>query len=57
MEQRIKVLRENQDLKWIKSNITKDFGHKGLEKVRKLISRNKSPFRTLNELKKNFNFY
>ena len=56
MEQRIKVLRENQALKWIESNITKDFGHKGLEKVRKLISRNKSPFRTLNELKKNFNF-
>ena len=55
-EQRIKVLRENQDLKWIENNITKDFGHKGLEKVRKLISRNKSPFRTLNELKKNFNF-
>ncbi len=55
-EQRIKVLRENQDLTWIENNITKDFGHKGLEKVRKLISRNKSPFRTLNELKKNFNF-
>ncbi len=53
---RLKKLRETQDLKWIESKIIKNFGDRGLEKIRNSISYKTSPFRTLNELKNKFTF-
>lgn len=53
---RLNKLREIQDVKWIESKILKNFGDKGLEKIRKSISYKGEPFSTLNKLKNKFTF-
>ncbi len=53
---RLKKIRCDQDLKWIHNSILKDFGDKGLEKIKKTISYKNAPFSKLNEIKNKFNF-
>ncbi len=53
---RLKEFRIQQDIKWIEKNIEKDFGKKGLEKVKNSISYKKDPFITLKKLRKSFDF-
>ena len=51
---RLSELRFKQDIKWIKSNLLKDYGNIGLEKIGKDLSYKKSPFITLSKLKDKF---
>ena len=53
---RLDKLRINQDINWLYSCISKDFGDKGLERIKKNVSYKNSPFSKLKELKSKFNF-
>jgi len=53
---RLDKLRINQDINWLYSCISKDFGNKGLERIKKNVSYKNSPFSKLKELKSKFNF-
>tara|TARA_B100000900_G_scaffold398976_1_gene400971 strand:+ start:248 stop:1147 length:900 start_codon:yes stop_codon:yes gene_type:complete len=55
-KERLINLRNQQDLAWIQSRILKDFGDKGLEKIKKKFLYTKSPFSKLVELKKKISF-
>ena len=53
---RLDKLRINQDINWLFSCISKDFGDKGLERIKKNVSYINSPFSKLKELRRKFNF-
>jgi len=53
---RINETRHHQDIRWIKKNILKNFGEKGLKKVEKSIKYKSSPFKTLKYIKEIVNF-
>ena len=53
---RLDKLRINQDINWLYSCISKDFGDKGLERIKKNVSYKNSTFSKLKELKSKFNF-
>ena len=53
---RLDKLRINQDINWLYSCILKDFGDKGLERIKRNVSYKNSPFSKLKELKSKFNF-
>ncbi len=50
-EGRLSKIRFDQDIKWIKSNILRDYGSKGLEQVIEELSYKKCPFNSLKKLK------
>jgi len=53
---RLAKLRIDQDINWIYSCISKDFGDKGLEGIKKTFIYKSSPFSKLKELKSKLNF-
>ena len=55
-EKRLCRLRNQQDIKWIKSIILKEFGDKGLQKIKNDLSYKNSPFKELIKLKRKFSF-
>ena len=55
-EKRLCRLRNQQDIKWIKSIILKEFGDKGLQKIKNDLWYKNSPFKELIKLKRKFSF-
>ncbi len=55
IDDRLIKMRSDQDLKWIHNCILKDFGARGLEKIKKKIIYNNAPFSKLREIKNKFN--
>ena len=55
-EGRLDKLRNQQDVKWIHSSISKEFGDKGLQKIKKDFSHKNSPFSELIKLRRKFSF-
>ena len=53
-KKRLGKLRNQQDIKWIHSSISKEFGDKGLQKIKNDFSYKNSPFRELIKLKRKF---
>ena len=53
-KKRLGKLRNQQDVKWIHSSISKEFGDKGLQKIKNDFSYKNSPFRELIKLKRKF---
>ncbi len=53
---RLSELRCKQDLMWIKNNIVRYFGKKGLEKIENAIAYDRSPFSLLKSLKNKFKY-
>ena len=55
-EKRLFRLRNQQDIKWIHTCISKEFGDKGLQKIKNDLSYKNSPFKELIKLKRKFSF-